>query len=219
MLLKLYSLPSTILVAYAIVIGYSVTWFTNTAFYLGARWGWITRLYWLYDLVLGLVIFAPLFMVSFFRVRTPTELTAPTRLPCCRMQRVPSYRTADCAVLCCAVLCCAVLCCACLRVPTPQCFEAIHMRCIFNNQVLNVIERTRMQVKSEWGAAAPEIDAPAVQPSPSPGNGHGNSSRRSSPSGSVRSSGLNTPLISPASTPGRDPSARPAPSDAGATLR
>lgn len=71
LLLNLYSLPATILVAYAIVIGYSIAWFTNTAFYLGARWGWITRLYWLFDLVLGLIIFTPLFVISFFRVRNP----------------------------------------------------------------------------------------------------------------------------------------------------
>jgi hypothetical protein len=76
-LLNLYSLPSTIIVAYAIVIGYSVAWFTNTAFYLGARWGWITRLYWLYDLVLGLVIITPLFVISFFRVRKPFPRSQP----------------------------------------------------------------------------------------------------------------------------------------------
>ncbi len=79
-LLNLYSLPATILVAYAIVIGYSVAWFTNTAFYLGARWDWITRLYWLYDLVLGLVIITPLFLISFFRVRQPPgRICLPTR--------------------------------------------------------------------------------------------------------------------------------------------
>ena len=55
-----------------------------------------------------------------------------------------------------------------LRVPTPQCFEAIHMRCIFNNQVLNVIERTRMQAKSEWGATAWTLRA--CRPPP-PGGG------------------------------------------------
>lgn len=67
-LLNLYSLPATILVAYAIVIGYSVAWFTNTAFYFGARWAWIIRFYWLCDLIMGLVIIAPLFLISFFRV-------------------------------------------------------------------------------------------------------------------------------------------------------
>ena len=67
-LLNLYSLPATILVAYAIVIGYSVAWFANTAFYVGARWAWIMRFYWLCDLIMGLVIIAPLFLISFFRV-------------------------------------------------------------------------------------------------------------------------------------------------------
>lgn len=82
-LLNLYSLPSTILVAYAIVIGYSVTWFTNTAFLLGARWGWITRMYWLFDLFMGLVIFLPLFVISFFRVRQRSHAATPARLRAC----------------------------------------------------------------------------------------------------------------------------------------
>lgn len=76
------------------------------------------------------------------------------------------------------------------------------MRCVFNNQVLEVIERTRMQARpdADWGSAGPE-----------PINGRGgdtphNSSRRSSPMSSGRpgGSGLNTPLISPASTPGKE---------------
>eukprot|EP01048_Picozoa_sp_COSAG05_P009753 COSAG05_NODE_819_length_7130_cov_2.161855_1_plen_58_part_00 len=42
---------------------------TNTCFYLGARWEWISRLYWLVDLIIGLVIFIPLFSIAIFRVR------------------------------------------------------------------------------------------------------------------------------------------------------
>jgi len=77
------------------------------------------------------------------------------------------------------------------------------MRCVFSNQVLEVIERTRMQAKpdADWSAAEP-IN----------GNGRGDtphhSSRRSSPMSSGRSgrgeSGLNTPLMSPASTPRKE---------------
>ena len=60
---------ATILVTYAVVIGYGLAWFCNTAFYLGARWAWITKLYWLFDITIGLIIFCPLFLVSFLRVR------------------------------------------------------------------------------------------------------------------------------------------------------
>ena len=63
---------ATILVTYAVVIGYGLAWFCNTAFYLGARWAWITKLYWLFDITIGLIIFCPLFLVSFLRVRAAT---------------------------------------------------------------------------------------------------------------------------------------------------
>ena len=58
---------ATILVTYAVVIGYGLAWFCNTAFYLGARWAWITKLYWLFDITIGLIT------VSY------THLTLPTK--------------------------------------------------------------------------------------------------------------------------------------------
>ena len=64
------------------------------------------------------------------------------------------------------------------------------MRCIFNNDVLNVIERTRMQVKQEWGDEDP--DAPgSVQSSPTLSR---DTSRISSPGWT--NSGMGTPLLS-----------------------
>ena len=63
------------------------------------------------------------------------------------------------------------------------------MRCVFDNEVLNVIERTRMQAKNEWGVAGPA----AAGSSPSHER---DTSRRSTPAGWTQP-GLHTPLISP----------------------
>eukprot|EP01043_Picozoa_sp_COSAG02_P073925 COSAG02_NODE_14578_length_1258_cov_1.207075_1_plen_81_part_00 len=65
------------------------------------------------------------------------------------------------------------------------------MRCVFDNEVLNVIERTRMQKKHEWGDADPEA-AGSVQSSPTLGR---DTSRISSPG--LSNSGVSTPLLSP----------------------
>ena len=79
------------------------------------------------------------------------------------------------------------------------------MRCVFDNEVLNVIERTRMQAKNEWGVAAPA----AAGSSPSHER---DASRRSTPA-SWTQPGLHTPLISPGdravSTPSTPGSNRP----------
>jgi hypothetical protein len=78
------------------------------------------------------------------------------------------------------------------------------MRCIFNNEVLNVIERTRMQVKTEWGDASAEAKG-SVQSSPTLGR---DTSRVSSPSWT--NPALSTPLLSPSDTgPSTPDDARP----------
>ena len=61
-------MPTEILWCYIVVVAYLLAWVTNTCFYLGARWAWMARLYWLTDLLIGFIIFVPLFAISIFRV-------------------------------------------------------------------------------------------------------------------------------------------------------
>jgi hypothetical protein len=68
LILHLYSMPAEILWCYVIVVAYTAAFTTNCCFYLGARWSWITRMYWLIDLIVGLLIFLPLFLISIFRI-------------------------------------------------------------------------------------------------------------------------------------------------------
>jgi len=123
LILRLYSMPAEFLWMYLIVLAYTMAFVTNTCFYLGARWEWITRLYWLVDLIIGLIIFIPLFSIAIFRV-----------------------------------------------------CDSVHMRLLYNSQVLEVLERAKLKTRQE--------DDPV----------HFQHRRKSTPSSKVNSS-LNSPLI------------------------
>jgi hypothetical protein len=148
-----YAISMQFVAVLPVVFGYMLAWATNTCFLLGARWNWITRMYWVMDLVTGLVIFTPLFIISIFRVRWPPR---PARHPAARAgPRMCPRTTLNSAGEARVVVLGGMRVCVAGAGPVLTAFrpsacamqvcDSVHMRLLYNSKVLDILERAKAQ--------------------------------------------------------------------------